>query len=110
MEINWNNITKDEFKEKIILELKQVFDPEIPVDIYNLGLIYNIDISDDFEVNIDMTLTAPNCPVATILPGQVKSRIQNLPRVKNVEVNLTFDPPWTMDRLSEEAKFALNLD
>jgi FeS assembly SUF system protein len=110
MNVNWNNISKEEFTEKIILELKQVFDPEIPVDIYNLGLIYKIDISDEFDVTIDMTLTAPNCPVATILPGQVKNRIQNLPRVKSVTVNLIFDPPWSMDRLSEEAKLILNLD
>lgn len=110
MSMNWNNITKEEFIERIILELKQVFDPEIPVDIYNLGLIYNITATDDFDVTIDMTLTAPNCPVATILPGQVKNRIQNLPRVKNVTVNLTFDPPWSMDRLTEEAKLILNLD
>jgi FeS assembly SUF system protein len=102
--------TKEQLNDIIIGEIKQIFDPEIPVDIYSLGLIYDVDIQDDFHVIITMTLTAPNCPAAVILPGQVENRIKNLPDVNGVQVDVTFDPPWTIDRLSEDARLILNID
>ncbi len=103
-------LKKEELKSVIIGEIKQIFDPEIPVDIWGLGLIYDIEIEDDYQVKILMTLTAPNCPAAVILPGQVENRIKNLPDVKDVEVEITFDPPWSIDMLSEEARLILNID
>jgi FeS assembly SUF system protein len=103
-------LKKEELKDIIIGEIKQIFDPEIPVDIWGLGLIYDIDVQDDYHVKVTMTLTAPNCPAAVILPGQVENRIKNLQDVKGVEVEVTFDPPWTIDRLSEEARLELNID
>ena len=96
-------------EEKIIAAVKTVYDPEIPVNIYDLGLIYNIDISDDNDVRIDMTLTAPACPVADILPGQVATVVRQIDEVNDVKVDLVFDPPWTTDRMSEEAKLLLNM-
>lgn len=101
---------KEKIKERIINEIKEIFDPEIPVDIYSLGLIYDIDIQDDLDVNITMTLTSPNCPAAVIMPGQVENRVQNLPDINAVKVSITFDPPWTPDRLSDDAKIILNID
>ncbi len=92
----------------IIAALKTVFDPEIPADIYELGLIYRIDIGDDRGVTIDMTLTAPGCPVAGQMPGWVENAVGTVPGVGQVVVNMVFDPPWTMDRMSEEARVALN--
>ena len=92
----------------IIAALKTVFDPEIPADIYELGLIYRIDIGDDRGVTIDMTLTAPGCPVAGQMPGGVENAVGTVPGVGQVVVNMVFDPPWTMDRMSEEARVALN--
>ncbi len=103
-------LTKEELKDIIIGEIKQIFDPEIPVDIWGLGLIYDIEIQDSYHVIVTMTLTAPNCPAAVILPGQVENRIKNLQDVKGIEVNVTFDPPWTIERLSEEARLTLNID
>lgn len=92
---------------KIIGVLKTVYDPEIPVDIYELGLIYAIDITADNAVKVTMTLTAPGCPVADSLPRDVASRIENLPEVKEADVALVWDPPWTRDRMSEAARMHL---
>lgn len=91
----------------IIAALKTVYDPEIPSDIYEIGLIYRIDIEDDRTVKIDMTLTAPGCPVAGEMPGWVQDAVATVPGIMDVEVNMVFDPPWTPDRLSEEAQVAL---
>lgn len=97
----------DRITEDIINALKTVFDPEIPADIYELGLIYRIDIEDDRSVKIDMTLTAPGCPVAGDMPTWVENAVGAVEGVSHVEVNMTFDPPWTPDRMSEEAQVAL---
>lgn len=93
--------------DDIIAALKTVYDPEIPADIYELGLVYRIDIEDDRSVKIDMTLTAPGCPVAGEMPGWVENAVGAVEGVGNVEVNMVFDPPWTPDRMSEEAQVAL---
>jgi len=93
--------------DDIISALKTVYDPEIPADIYELGLVYRIDIEDDRSVKIDMTLTAPGCPVAGEMPGWVQNAVGAVEGVSDVEVNMTFDPPWTPDRMSEEARVAL---
>ena len=98
-----------ELKEKVIEEIKKIYDPEIPVNIYELGLIYKIDIVENNKVNIEMTLTSPNCPVAESLPKMVKNNIMNLDEVSNVELNLVWDPPWSKDKMSEAAKLELNL-
>ena len=95
-------------KEKIVTEVKKIYDPEIPVNIYDLGLIYNIEIIDT-NVKIKMTLTTPNCPVAESLPKEVKNSIMELDGVKNVELDLVWDPPWTKEKMSEAAKLELNL-
>ena len=99
----------EELTQQLIRELKTVFDPEIPVDIYELGLIYKIDVSDKKDVTIDMTLTAPACPVAGEMPGWVKDAVAKVPGVGEVTVNMVFDPPWTPERMSEEAKLELNM-
>ena len=96
-------------KEKIIDEIKKIFDPEIPVNIYELGLIYNIDVNEDKKVYIEMTLTSPNCPVAESLPNMVKENILKVNGVKDVDLKLVWDPPWTKDKMSETAKLELNL-
>ena len=96
-------------KEKVISEIKKIYDPEIPVNIYELGLIYKIDIVENNKVNIEMTLTSPNCPVAESLPKMVKNNIMNLDEVSNVELKLVWDPPWSKDKMSESAKLELNL-
>ena len=93
--------------EKIVKELKSIFDPEIPVDIYELGLIYDVFVNEDNEVKILMTLTSPNCPVAESLPKEVEEKIRSIDEVKTSEVEITFDPPWTKDLMSEEAKLEL---
>ena len=93
--------------DDIILALKTVYDPEIPADIYELGLIYKIDIEDDRSVKIDMTLTAPGCPVAGEMPGWVENAVNSVEGVAGVEVKMTFDPPWTAARMSEEAQVAV---
>ena len=98
---------KKELEKRIIGELKTVFDPEIPVNIYEIGLIYEIQIDDDFRVGIVMTLTSPNCPVAESLPAEVREKIEKLEGVREVELELTFEPPWTQDMLSDEAKLEL---
>ena len=99
----------DEFTTKLVIALKTVFDPEIPVDIYELGLIYKVDVSDDYEVAIDMTLTAPGCPVAGDMPGWVQEAVMKIDGVKACDVNLVFDPPWDPSRMSDEAKLELNM-
>lgn len=93
--------------DDIISALKTVYDPEIPADIYELGLVYKIDVEDDRSVKIDMTLTAPGCPVAGEMPGWVQNAVGAVEGVSGVEVNMTFDPPWTPDRMSEEAQVAV---
>tara|TARA_Y100001935_G_scaffold94626_1_gene78627 strand:+ start:971 stop:1291 length:321 start_codon:yes stop_codon:yes gene_type:complete len=98
--------TKD-LGEKIVKELKSIFDPEIPVDIYELGLIYDVFVNEENEVKILMTLTSPNCPVAESLPQEVEEKIRSIDEVKTAEVEITFDPPWTKDLMSEEAKLEL---
>ena len=95
-------------KDKIIKEIKKIYDPEIPVNIYELGLIYKIEIENNI-VKIDRTLTTPNCPVADSLPKMVKNNILNIEGVKDVDLNLVWDPPWTKDKMSEAAKLELNL-
>ncbi len=92
----------------IVAALKTVYDPEIPADIYELGLIYRVDIDDDRNIDIDMTLTAPGCPVAGEMPGWVENAVSLVPGVGNVIVNMVFDPPWTPDRMSDEARVALD--
>jgi|TARA_B100001564_G_C20344306_1_gene535988 FeS assembly SUF system protein len=98
-----------EVKDKIIAEIKKIYDPEIPVNIYELGLIYKIDVLNDKKVNIEMTLTSPNCPVAESLPKMVKDNILKLDEVSDVNLKLVWNPPWTQDMMSEAAKLELNL-
>ncbi|KMQ63890.1 MULTISPECIES: SUF system Fe-S cluster assembly protein [Chryseobacterium] len=95
--------------EEIIKVLKSVYDPEIPVDIYELGLIYDVQISEDGDVKIIMTLTTPNCPVAESLPQEVKDKVGDVEGVKSVDLELTFEPSWNKDMMSEEAKFELGM-
>jgi FeS assembly SUF system protein len=94
---------------KVIEALKQVYDPEIPVNIYELGLIYEIDVKDDDTVHIKMTLTAPACPVAGSLPGQVEQQVESVPEVKSASVELVWDPPWSRERMSEAAMLQLGM-
>lgn len=95
--------------DDIIAALKTVYDPEIPVDIYELGLIYKVDVSDDRDVLIDMTLTAPGCPVAGTMPEMVADAVRSVGGVGDVKVNMTFDPPWDAGMMSDEARVALNM-
>ena len=104
--------TKDEVNslgEKIVGVLKTIFDPEIPVDIYELGLIYDVFVNEENDVKILMTLTSPNCPVAETLPVEVEEKVKSLDEVKDVQVEITFDPAWTQDLISEEAKLELGM-
>ena len=98
-----------QIKEEIIKEIKKIYDPEIPVNIYELGLIYNIEVNEDKKVEIEMTLTSPNCPVAESLPNMVKENILKIDGVEDVDLKLVWDPPWTKDKMSEAAKLELNL-
>ena len=98
-----------DFKNKIIEEVKKIYDPEIPVNIYDLGLIYKIEVDEKNKVNIDMTLTSPNCPVAESLPKEVKDNIMKIDGVSDVNLNLVWEPPWNKDKMSEAAKLELNL-
>lgn len=100
---------KRELEDKIIGVLKTVFDPEIPVDIYELGLIYEVRISDDLEVEIMMTLTSPSCPVAESLPAEVEGKVKSLSELKDAKVTITFDPPWEKEMMSEEARLELGM-
>ena len=98
-----------DLKENIIAEIKKIYDPEIPVNIYELGLIYDVKINEDKKVDIKMTLTSPNCPVAESLPNMVKENILKVEGVEDVDLKLVWDPPWTKDKMSEAAKLELNL-
>ena len=99
----------EDFTAKLVAALKTVYDPEIPVDIYELGLIYKVDVADNKDVAVDMTLTAPGCPVAGEMPNMVKTALEGVEGIGTVTVNMTFDPPWTPERMSEEAKLELNM-
>jgi len=99
----------DRLTDEIVAALKTVFDPEIPVDIYELGLIYKVDLSDDFDVRVEMTLTAPGCPVAGEMPIWVEQAVMKVEGVKSATADLTFDPPWDPSKMSDEAKLALNM-
>jgi FeS assembly SUF system protein len=99
----------EDFTSKLVTALKTVYDPEIPVDIYELGLIYKVDVADNKDVTVDMTLTAPGCPVAGEMPDMVKGALEGVEGIGEVTVNMTFDPPWTPERMSEEAKLELNM-
>lgn len=99
----------DQLTAEIVLALKSVYDPEIPADIYELGLIYKIDIEDDRAVKIEMTLTAPGCPVAGEMPIWVENAVSAIPGVQGCTVEITFDPPWDQSRMSDEARLALNM-
>ena len=98
-----------DLQASVVEVLKSIYDPEIPVDIYELGLIYKVDVADNKDVKVDMTLTAPNCPVAGEMPENVKAALQLVDGIGEVTVNMTFDPPWTPERMSEEAKLELNM-
>ena len=98
-----------DIKSKVIEEIKKIYDPEIPVNIYELGLIYKIEVDEKNKVNIDMTLTSPNCPVAESLPNEVKENIMKVEGVSDVNLNLVWEPPWEKDKMSEAAKLELNL-
>ncbi len=102
-------IDTTELGEKIVKVLKTIYDPEIPVDIYELGLIYDVFVNEDYDVKILMTLTTPNCPVAETLPVEVEDKVKSLKFVKDAVVEITFDPPWTQDLMSEEAKLELGM-
>ncbi len=102
-----NSLTKLQIETEIVRVLKNIFDPEIPVNIYDLGLIYNVDIDDDFKAKVTMTLTAPNCPMADELLAEVHQKINGIEGVSEADVVLVFDPPWTKDMMSEEAMLEL---
>lgn len=99
----------DRITDDLVEAFKSVYDPEIPVDIYELGLIYKVDLDDDRKVNIEMTLTTPGCPVAGDMPTWVEQAARKVNGVEDVEVSLVFDPPWTVDLMSDEARLALNI-
>ena len=102
-------IDTNKLGEEIVEILKSIYDPEIPVDIYELGLIYDVFVNEDYEVKILMTLTTPNCPVAETLPLEVEEKVKSIDSVKDAEVEITFDPPWSQDLMSEEAKLELGM-
>ena len=104
-----SSIELEALTNQIVSALKTVYDPEIPADIYELGLIYSVDIDDDRFVSIDMTLTAPGCPVAGEMPGWVENAVGAVPGVSGVKVTMVFDPPWDQSRMSEEARVALDM-
>ena len=104
-----SNIDVNALGEKIVRVLKTIFDPEIPVDIYELGLIYDFFVNEEYEVKVLMTLTTPNCPVAETLPLEVEENVKSLDDVKDAEVEITFDPPWSQDLMSDEAKLELGM-
>ena len=99
----------NDIKNRVIEEVKKIYDPEIPVNIYELGLIYKIEVDEKNKVNVDMTLTSPNCPVAESLPKEVKENIMKVEGVSDVNLNLVWEPPWDKDKMSEAAKLELNL-
>ena len=98
-----------ELKKKIVEEIKKIFDPEIPVNIYELGLIYKIEVLEEKKVYVEMTLTSPNCPVAESLPNEVKNSVKEIKEVKDVDLKLVWEPPWDKSMMSESAKLELNL-
>ncbi len=100
---------KPNLEEQVVMALKTVYDPEIPVDIYELGLIYDVFVNEDLDVKILMTLTTPNCPVAETLPLEVEEKVRSITEVKCAAVEITFDPPWNQDLMSEEAKLELGM-
>lgn len=100
-------ITKYTIEEKTVEMLKTVFDPEIPVNVYDLGLIYKIEVTDEFDINIDMTLTAPNCPAADFIIEDIQQKLDSIHGVKQANINLVFEPEWNKDMMSEEAKLDL---
>ncbi len=102
-------IDTNQLGEKIVRVLKTIYDPEIPVDIYELGLIYDVFVNEEREVKILMTLTTPNCPVAESMPQEVEERVKSIDEVKDCELELTFDPPWSQELMSEEARFELGM-
>jgi FeS assembly SUF system protein len=102
-----NDKVMEDLGEKIVDVIKTIYDPEIPVDIYELGLIYDVFVNEDTDVKVLMTLTSPNCPVAETLPMEVEEKIRSIEGVRNAEVEITFDPTWTQDMMSEEAKLEL---
>ncbi|MDC9726152.1 MAG: SUF system Fe-S cluster assembly protein [Gammaproteobacteria bacterium] len=102
-------VTAEDLKEDVIDMLKTIYDPEIPVNIYELGLIYDIDINDELNVDIKMTLTAPGCPVAQSFPGDIEAKVATVPSVNEVKVELVWDPPWTKDLMSEAAQLQLGM-
>ncbi len=104
-----SNVDKSSLGDKIVGVLKTIFDPEIPVDIYELGLIYDVFVNETSDIKILMTLTTPNCPVAETLPMEVEEKVKSLDEVNNVTVEITFDPPWTQELMSEEAKLELGM-
>ncbi|MBT4775138.1 MAG: SUF system Fe-S cluster assembly protein [Crocinitomicaceae bacterium] len=104
-----NKMDKKDLENTVIAVLKSVYDPEIPVDIFELGLIYEVKIDDDFNVKIDMTLTSPNCPVADSLPKEVEDKVRGIEDVKTAKVEIVFDPPWDKEMMSEEAQLELGL-
>lgn len=98
-----------ELEEKVVEMLRTVFDPEIPVDIYSLGLVYRIDINDDADLTVDMTMTAPTCPMADFIMEDTRLKLESIEGLRSVQVNLVFEPQWTQDMMSEEAKLELGL-
>jgi FeS assembly SUF system protein len=99
----------DELKERVVETLKSIYDPEIPVDIYELGLIYDIDISEDGDAIVTMTLTTPHCPVAESMPGEVEMRVLSVPGIRDAEVKLVWDPPWDPSKMTDEARLELGM-
>ncbi|PHS67460.1 MAG: FeS assembly SUF system protein [Flavobacterium sp.] len=106
---NDGKLNKKELGEKIVKVIKTVYDPEIPVDVYELGLIYDVFVNENYGVKILMTLTTPNCPVAESLPQEVEDKVKSISIVTDAEVEITFDPPWSQDLMSEEAKLELGM-
>ncbi len=98
-----------ELEEKVVEMLKTVFDPEIPVDIYSLGLVYRIDLTDDGDLTVDMTMTAPSCPMADFILEDVRQKLESIEGIKSVTINLVFEPEWNKDMMSEEAKLELGM-
>ncbi|MAY83146.1 MAG: SUF system Fe-S cluster assembly protein [Flavobacteriales bacterium] len=106
-EKNLKDVSPKEVENQVIDVLKTIYDPEIPVNIYELGLVYEVKVDENFDVKVDMTLTSPNCPVAESLPAEVESKVAGLWSVKSAKVEIVWDPPWDKDMMSEEAKFEL---
>ena len=104
-----NKITLNDLENEIVKKISEIYDPEIPVNIYELGLIYDVEIGDSFDVNIEMTLTSPNCPVAESLPLEVEQKVSNIAEIKSCKVNIVFEPAWQKEMMSEEARLELGM-